>query len=104
MVDQISELDALRKLNLRVLQLEMSIEDIMKAGPSQSGVQTRIRANFSPPTKDRGWNCEHTVEIERDGDIDFEATSAAWAEAYTRVEAECIRRDELEGRARKYYG
>lgn len=45
-----------------------------------------------------------TVEIERDGNIDFEATSAAWAEAYTRVEAECIRRDELEGRARKYYG
>jgi hypothetical protein len=96
---------ALRTISLRVLQLEMSVEDIMKAGPQiGGGVQTRVRANFSPPTKDRGWNCEHTVEIENAGTIDWEATSAAWAKAYEMAEAECTRRDNAEGRARRHYG
>lgn len=92
-------------LSLRILQLEMSVEDIMKAGPQiGGGIQTRVRANFSPPTKDRGWNCEHTVEIENNGAIDWEATAAEWAKAYEAAEAECTRRDNAEGRARRHYG
>lgn len=105
MAENTSITEQMRLLSLRILQLEMSIEDIMKAGPQiGGGVQTRVRANFSPPTKDRGWNCEHTVEIENNGAIDWEAASEAWATAYEKGEAECIRRDESEGRARRYYG
>ena len=97
--------EKVRLLSLRTLQLEMSVEDIMKAGPPTGNTsQVRVRANFSPPTKDRGWNCEHTVEIENAGTIDWEATSAAWAKAYEAAEAECTRRDNAEGRARRHYG
>lgn len=73
-------------------------------GATQTEPTIRIRRNYSPPTKDRGWNCEHTVESEYPlDDIDAAQIAAHDAMVYGLVERECIRRDELEGRTRRHF-
>lgn len=91
-------------MSRRIVELERSIDDLMAGSAVGSNQPPRFRRNYSPPTKDRGWNCEHTVESAFPmTDEDRERIAAEDARAYELVEAECIRRDAAEGRVRRYF-
>ena len=66
-----------------------------------------VRRKWMPPTKDRGWQCEHSltqmVPIEDDAGINWKAVLLADAELSEAVEAECARRDASEGRPRRFF-
>lgn len=64
----------------------------------------RVRLSFNPPTKDRGWNFESTVEPVSSADrIDWDALRTAAERVYEIGEAECVRRDAAEGRERRHF-
>lgn len=88
----------------QIAELKESVEDLM-AGGVATKTPVRVRLSYGPPTKDRGWNFETTVEpTEPDVTaIDWDAIKVALARSYAIGEAEAIRRDELEGRTRRYF-
>ena len=74
---------------------------------SDSGLRpgmVRIRRKYMPPTKDRGWQCEHSLEgIYPEDNIPWERIAIEDNRAYRETELECVRRDAAEGRVRRHF-
>lgn len=64
----------------------------------------RIRRKYMPPTKDRGWQCEHSIEgIYPEDAIPWERIAIEDNRAYRETELECVRRDTAENRVRRHF-
>lgn len=80
-----SETNNLRKLHLRVLQLEMSMEDIMKAGPASTGTPPTIRVRIAHDQVKEGHRVkETTIEFTTgsNGTVDWQAIEGELRSAF----------------------
>jgi len=102
-----AEITALNRSVDSIVAVNARLEDELAkhigGGKHSDSPTVRVRMSFSPPTKDRGWNCEQTVEVDGMTTVDWDDIARKCEDAYDVAESECMRRDKADGRERKHF-